>query len=123
MRRTAVWTGVGAHLDFCYLTTIGRTSGQARTIEIWFGLDGNTLYLLSGGGDGAHWVRNLKADPRVRVKLGRKAFQGMGRLIDAKQEDAKARRLLAEKYEGWQPGRRLSSWARNSLPVAIDLAR
>ena len=110
-----------ADLDFCYLTTTGRTSGQARTIEIWFGLDGDTVYLLSGGGDGAHWVRNLQANPRVSVKLGRKTFEGAGRLVEAKEEDAKARRLLAEKYEGWQPGRRLSSWARNSLPVAIDL--
>jgi len=34
-----------------------------------------------------------------------------------------ARRLLAAKYEEWVPGRRLSSWARNSLPIAVDLER
>jgi deazaflavin-dependent oxidoreductase (nitroreductase family) len=111
-----------ADLDFCYLTTIGRTSGQARTIEIWFGLDGETVYLLSGGGDSAHWVRNLEANPRVSVKLGRKSYPGHARLIQAREEDAKARRLLASKYEGWEPGKRLSSWARNSLTVAVDLA-
>jgi deazaflavin-dependent oxidoreductase (nitroreductase family) len=110
-------------LDFCYLTTIGRTTRLERTIEIWYGLDGNTVYMLSGGGDSAHWVRNLKVDPRVSVKLGRKTYAGAARLIEAKDEDQKARRLLAAKYEGWQPGKRLSSWARNSLTVAVDLAR
>ena len=110
-----------ADLDFCYLTTIGRKTGEARTIEIWFGLEGDTLYLLSGGGDSAHWVRNLHANSSVSVKLGRKTRPGTARLIESNDEDAKARRLLAAKYEGWEPGRRLSSWARNSLTVAIDL--
>ena len=110
-----------ADLDFCYLTTIGRTSGLARTVEIWFGLDGSTVYLLSGGGDSAHWVRNLQANSSVSVKLGRKTHRGTARLIESKDEDAKARRLLAGKYEGWEPGKRLSSWARNSLTVAIEL--
>jgi hypothetical protein len=36
-------------------------------------------------------------------------------------EDARVRRLLAAKYEGWEEGKRLSGWARTSLPVAIDL--
>jgi hypothetical protein len=29
--------------------------------------------------------------------------------------------MLAAKYEGWQEGRRLSVWARQSLPIAVDL--
>jgi hypothetical protein len=29
--------------------------------------------------------------------------------------------LLDEKYMGWKTGKGLSSWARNALPVAIDL--
>ena len=35
--------------DYCYLTTTGRVSGEPREIEIWFGLAGDTLYMLSGG--------------------------------------------------------------------------
>lgn len=112
-----------ADLDFCYLTTTGRRTGRARTIEIWFGLDGDAVYLLSGGGDSAHWVRNLQADNKVTVKLGRKTYAGAARLVTEKAEAAKARRLLAAKYEAWTPGKRLSSWARNSLAVAIDLVR
>jgi deazaflavin-dependent oxidoreductase (nitroreductase family) len=111
-----------ADLDFCYLTTMGRKSGLERTVEIWFGLEGDTLYLLSGGGDSSNWVRNLQADDRVSVRLGRKTYPGHARLIEAEDEDALARRLLAAKYQEWAPGKRLSSWARNSLAVAIDLS-
>lgn len=111
-----------ADLDFCYLTTIGRKSGRARTIEIWFGLEGKTVYFLSGGGDSAQWVRNLQANAQVTIKLGRRKYLGKARLVSDKDENAKARRLLAAKYEAWEPGRRLSSWARNSLTVAVDLA-
>ena len=84
-------------LDFCYLTTVGRKSGLARTIEIWFGMERDTVYLLSGGGEEAHWVQNLQADHRVSVKLGRNTYLGTGRLISDREEDAKARRLLAAK--------------------------
>ena len=37
--------------DYCYLTTTGRVSGKPRKIEIWFMLQGSTLYMLSGGGE------------------------------------------------------------------------
>jgi hypothetical protein len=70
--------------DFAYLTTIGRHTGKAHTIENWFGRDDDRLYVLSGGGD-------------------------------------RARELLDGKYQGWREGKGLSSSARNSLAVAIDL--
>jgi deazaflavin-dependent oxidoreductase (nitroreductase family) len=112
-----------ADLDFAYLTTIGRTSGKKRTVEIWFGLEGDTVYFLSGGGDSAQWVKNLLVDGGVTVRLGRRTYLGKARLVEDKDEDAKARRRLATKYQGWQPGKRLSGWANNSLAVAVDLRR
>jgi deazaflavin-dependent oxidoreductase (nitroreductase family) len=110
-------------LDFCYLTTTGRKSGLKRMIEIWFGLEGDNLYLLSGAGDSAQWVKNLMADDRVAVRLGKQTYPGTARLVEDKEEDAKARRLLATKYQGWEPGKRLSGWALNSLAVAVELHR
>jgi deazaflavin-dependent oxidoreductase (nitroreductase family) len=111
-----------ADLDFCYLTTVGRKSGRDRTIEIWFGLEDSSLYMLSGGGEDAQWVKNLQADNQVKVRIGRRRWRGTARLVESPEEDTKARRLLASKYQGWQPGKRLSAWARDSLAVAVDLA-
>jgi deazaflavin-dependent oxidoreductase (nitroreductase family) len=111
-----------ADLDYCYLTTTGRTSGE-REIEIWFGADGKRLYLLSGGRDRSHWVRNITAEPRVTVRVGSQAYAATARLVEpGADEDALARRLLLTKY-----GRRysgdLTDWGRTALPVALDLGR
>lgn len=105
--------------DVCYLQTTGRVSGRPRTIEIWFATDGSRIYLLAGGRDGAHWVRNLSAEPRVKLRVAGETIRGVARVIEGEPDDPLARRLLAAKYQGWSEGRRLSAWARGSLPVAI----
>ena len=106
----------------CHLQTTGRVTGRPRTIEIWFALDGPRLYLLAGGREGAHWVRNLQADPSVRVRLGGRTIGGRARTIEGDPVEDRARRLLATKYQGWREGEPLSAWAAGSLPVEIDLA-
>jgi len=107
--------------QFGYLTTRGRRSGFQREIEIWFGLDGRTLYMLSGGRDRSDWVRNILADPNVAVRIGDSEFAGKGRAVEADTaEDALARRLLLAKYSSSYSGD-LSDWGRMALPVAIGL--
>ena len=106
--------------DFCYLTTVGRVSGRPHEIEIWFALDGDTLYMLSGGRDRSDWVRNLRRNPEVAVRIASEHFDGQARVVEDTEEDALARRLLVEKYER-TPGH-LANWRRNAQPVAVDLA-
>jgi hypothetical protein len=67
--------------EYCYLTTTGRVTGNPHEIEIWFGLNGNTLYLLSGGMDRSDWVKNLIKNPSVKVRVGRNTFSGTARLV------------------------------------------
>jgi deazaflavin-dependent oxidoreductase (nitroreductase family) len=106
--------------DFCYLTTVGRVTGKPHEIEIWFAIDGHTLYMLSGGRDRSDWVKNLRHTPEVTVQIAREYFEGQARVILEVEEDALARRLLVEKYERL-PGS-LANWRRTALPVAVDLA-
>ena len=77
--------------------------------------------MLSGGREQADWVKNLLRTPQVKVCLGDLSRAGSARLVDAPDEDARARRLLDGKYMGWREGKRLSGWARTALPVAVDL--
>jgi len=55
------------HEEYCYLTTMGRITGKPHEIEIWFGLNDFTLYLLSGGGIKSDWVKNLLKNPSVLI--------------------------------------------------------
>jgi deazaflavin-dependent oxidoreductase (nitroreductase family) len=105
----------------CYLQTTGRRTGRLRTIEIWFATDGERIFLLSGGRDRAHWVRNLRAEPRVRVRLGGSTIAGRARAIEGEAREMLARQLLGAKYQGWREGQPLSGWARSSLPVEIEV--
>ncbi|MDP9245476.1 MAG: nitroreductase family deazaflavin-dependent oxidoreductase [Chloroflexota bacterium] len=108
--------------DFCYLTTTGRKSGTPHEIEIWFAIQNGTLYMLSGGGDAADWVKNIKTDRRVRVRINSQTAALNARVVRTGTSDDKvARELLDAKYMGWRVGKKLSSWARGALPVAIDL--
>jgi deazaflavin-dependent oxidoreductase (nitroreductase family) len=108
-----------AALPFCYLTTIGRRTGRPHRIEIWFAVENDRLYMLSGGRDRADWVRNLRANAAVRVDVGSLALQGRARVLtDGTDEDALARRLLFDKYSPDEDD--LTGWAATSLAVAID---
>jgi deazaflavin-dependent oxidoreductase (nitroreductase family) len=111
-----------AEEDFCYLTTTGRVSGRPHEIEIWFSLvpQTRTLYMLSGGRDRSDWVKNLRRNPEVTVRIAGGEFGGHAREASDAEEDELARRLLVEKYESG-PGR-LENWRRNALPVAVDLS-
>ncbi|NWG19616.1 MAG: nitroreductase family deazaflavin-dependent oxidoreductase [Chloroflexi bacterium] len=108
-----------ASLDFCYLTTTGRVSGKPHTIEIWFALDGHTIYMLAGN-PGSDWVKNARRTPGVTLRVGGVSFAGTARMVDQPDEDTLARRLVLAKY---QPGYDddLSDWGRTSLAVAVDL--
>jgi deazaflavin-dependent oxidoreductase (nitroreductase family) len=107
--------------NFCYLTTRGRVSGKPHEIEIWFALDGSTLYMLSGGGEKSDWVRNLQADPAVSVRVRDHTYDATARVLEAgTDEDDRARRLVYEKFQPGYSGS-LDSWRERSLPVAIDI--
>ena len=112
-----------ADKDFAYLTTTGRRTGKDHTIEVWFALQDGRVYMLSGGGDRADWVQNLRKTPRVRLRIGTQAATATARVVrGGTKEDEVARQLLDGKYQGWREGKRLSSWARTALPIAIEIA-
>jgi len=109
--------------NFCYLTTTGRVTGRPHEIEIWFALvpGAHTLYVLSGGGDRSDWVKNLRRNPEVTVRVADESFAGLARETRDAEEDELARRLLVEKYESSPGG--LENWRRRALPVVVDLTQ
>jgi deazaflavin-dependent oxidoreductase (nitroreductase family) len=65
--RALVERGLGPP-TYAVLETVGRRSGKPRRVPVANGLDGDTFWLIAGLGHEAGFVRNLKANPRVRVR-------------------------------------------------------
>ena len=107
--------------DYCYLTTRGHKTGNPHEIEIWFGVQGSSIYLMSGGGDKSHWVRNLIADPNVSVRIAKQTFSGIACLVKEENEELMARKLLTAKYQGWKEGQTMSEWGQTAWVVGIEL--
>jgi len=105
--------------DYCYVTTTGRITGKPHRIEIWFALNGATIYILAGVGRRSDWVKNAIKQPRVDVRIGGAALEGVARIVDDGAEDAMARRMLLAKYA--KSDSDLDDWGCTALPVAIDL--
>jgi len=110
-----------AEESYCYLTTTGRVTGNPHEIEIWFGLKGNTLYLLSGNMDKSDWVKNLRKNPSVTVQIAEQTFKATARLVTDEQEEMSARNMLADKYNERKINGSLSNYARTALVVGIDI--
>lgn len=106
-----------------YLTTTGRVSGKPHEIEIWFAMsdDRRTIYLLSGGGDRADWVKNMDHEPSVTFRILGETYSGTARRVTGSSDEQPARDGLAGKYYGWTGGPLPNDWSRNSLPMAITL--
>jgi deazaflavin-dependent oxidoreductase (nitroreductase family) len=65
------------------LETTGRKSGQPRHTPVGNGLvrGTDTFWLVAEHGASASYVRNIEANPRVRVKLGRRWRSGTAHLL------------------------------------------
>jgi deazaflavin-dependent oxidoreductase (nitroreductase family) len=53
---------------YALLETVGRRSGRRRQVPVANGLQGDIFWLISGLAERAQYVRNIEANPRVRVK-------------------------------------------------------
>jgi deazaflavin-dependent oxidoreductase (nitroreductase family) len=63
------------------LEAIGRRSGQPRRVPVTRLLEGDTLWIVTEHGRKAAYVRNIEANPRVRVRAGRRWRIGTATLL------------------------------------------
>jgi deazaflavin-dependent oxidoreductase (nitroreductase family) len=82
---------------YALLETMGRRSGEPRRTPVGDGLIGNTFWIIAEHGRRAAYVRNLQADPRVRVRVrqGRRAtwLSGTAHVLLADDPRQRQRRL------------------------------
>jgi deazaflavin-dependent oxidoreductase (nitroreductase family) len=63
------------------LETRGRRTGRPRVVPIGNGLRGDTFWIVTEHGYHADYVRNIQADPRVRVKVAGRWRAGTAHLL------------------------------------------
>jgi deazaflavin-dependent oxidoreductase (nitroreductase family) len=108
------------------LETTGRRTGRPRVTPVCDGLEGDTFWIIAQRGRDADYVRNIEADPRVRVKgtlSGRGWRAGTARILDDDDPAERARAL--GRGNRW---RRLcleasASVATSPLTIRVDLDR
>jgi deazaflavin-dependent oxidoreductase (nitroreductase family) len=63
------------------LETTGRRSGEPRRVPVTRKVDGDTVWIVTEHGRRAGYVRNIEADPRVRVRVGRTWRTGRAEIL------------------------------------------
>lgn len=89
-----------------YLTTIGRSTGLPREIEIWFVVCSDRFYLFAETGEAAAWIKNIRCNPEVMVRVGERQFGATARVLDRETDrelwDQVA--AIADRKYGWGDG-------------------
>jgi deazaflavin-dependent oxidoreductase (nitroreductase family) len=105
-------------VPICLLTTVGRKSGQPRTVAVLSMLDGDRVVLVaSRGGLAADplWYTNLQANPSVTLQIKRHTGRYVARTAGPEERAALWPRLV-ELYADFAKYQR---WTERQIPVVI----
>ena len=98
------------------LETRGRKTGLPRRTPVGNGLQGQTFWLVAAHGRRAGYVRNMVAEPRVRVYVGHRWRAGTAHLLPDDDPIERQRRL-----PGRLNARVVRLMATDLMTVRIDL--
>lgn len=98
------------------LETTGRVSGQPRRTPIGGRRDGDQFWLVSEHGQTANYIRNIKADNAVRIRIGGRWHSGTAHLLP--DDDARARLATLPRFNSSL----VRTFGTDLLTVRIDLA-
>jgi hypothetical protein len=99
--------------------------------------DDNTVFVVAIAGERSGWLRNLRIDPYVRLRIRGGTFEGVAR--DVREDERRRAEALYCQFTGpfelleslahlpgWPDRRKISRmhrhWFRSGTPMAIDLA-
>ena len=107
---------------YALLESTGRNSGEPRRTPVGNGLDGDTFWLITELGHRAHYVKNIQANPKVRLCLRRGVRQrwrsGTAHILADDDSRARQRAICRSK-----PGRKFNAVALRALAVDMITIR
>jgi deazaflavin-dependent oxidoreductase (nitroreductase family) len=97
------------------LETIGRTSGQPRRTPLGGRRIGDQFWFVSEFGEKSQYVRNIKANPQVRVRLRGRWHNGIAHLVPDDDPVQRLRSLPQFNSFG------VRTFGTNLLTIRVDL--
>jgi len=101
-----------------HVTTVGRKTGRAHTVELWFAVAGGAAY-LSHEGPRTDWMKNIDGHPRVGVRIGKLNFEADAKTVKSGAPREEGKKALYEKYYGRASKDIIDDWF--SLSQVIQL--
>ncbi|MGV0602007.1 MULTISPECIES: nitroreductase/quinone reductase family protein [Mycolicibacterium] len=97
------------------LETTGRKSGQPRRIPLGGSRVGSEFWFVSEFGENSQYIKNIKADPNVRVRLNGRWHNGVAHLMPDDDPHERLRSLPQFNSMG------VRTFGTNLLTVRVDL--
>ena len=99
------------------LETIGRKSGEPRRTPVGNGLRGEHFWIVTEHGYAAQYVKNIQANPRVRVAVRGRWRSGTAHILPDDDPDARLRWLRRPVNDS---ALKLASTERMTIRVDLD---
>lgn len=97
------------------LETTGRKSGEPRRTPLGGSRVGDEFWFVSEFGEKSHYIRNIKANPNVRVRLNGRWHNGVAHLMPDDDPHERLRSLPQFNSMG------VRTFGTNLLTVRVDL--
>lgn len=102
------------------LETTGRRTGLRRTTPVGDGLAGSTFWIVSEHGRRSAYVRNIEANPHVRVRVRGRWRTGIAQIVP--EDDPRERqRMLSRRLTARVNAALVRGWGTDLLTLRIDL--
>jgi deazaflavin-dependent oxidoreductase (nitroreductase family) len=104
------------------LETTGRISGRRRVTPVCDGQEGDTFWIIAQRGRGADYVRNIEANPQVRVKgsLTPEGWRaGTAHVLD--DDDPEERMRTLSRGNRWRRLCLQASGAASTTPLTVRI--
>ena len=119
------------------LTTTGRMTGKPRRRCVRAIRRGDRVFVVAIGGEHSFWLKNLRADPQVRLRMRGGTYEGVARDLRDPEERAEAQAAYCEEVNPFdylenrahrrgRPTRAKivelhRAWFEGGVPLAIEL--
>lgn len=121
------------------LTTKGRKTGKLRRKCVRVIVKGNKAYIVAIGGENLAWLKNIRANPKVRLRIPGGTYSGFAHEVRDEAERQEARDAFigtlapfdyveCSFHRRGRPTREKiqelhTLWFENGVPVIIDLEK